>query len=167
MLIFDVTIMTSWRHFFWSTLKRFCRQIKSRKSHRRNFFNLLPFKSYRQKSKSLVISPLYPIRVKLNSRLFETGFIAWISLIPLAYPRNSAKRIPSSWWWTLQKFHPIGSWWWTLQKSTRMMILSFIVCCHLCLPWVSGDTFSASFPQTIPFFEPHFRSSLLFQIEYV
>ena len=54
---FDVTIMTSWRHFFRSTSGWFCRQIISRKSHRRNFFNLSPFKSYKQKSKSFVIPP--------------------------------------------------------------------------------------------------------------
>ena len=54
---FDVTIMTSWRHFFRSTLGLFFRQIISRKSHRRNFFNLSPFKSYKQKSKSWVIPP--------------------------------------------------------------------------------------------------------------
>ena len=53
---FDVTIMTSWRHFFRSTLGWFCGQTISRKSHRRNFFNLLPFKSYKQKSKSWVVS---------------------------------------------------------------------------------------------------------------
>ena len=55
-------------HFFWSTLGWFCRQIVSRKSHRRNFLNLLPFKSYKQKSKSWVIPPI-PIRV--NDDHFE------------------------------------------------------------------------------------------------
>ena len=62
-------ILTSrlWRHdviFFWSTLGWFCRQIISRKSHRRNFLNLLPFKSYKQKSKSWVISPPPPLPYK-------------------------------------------------------------------------------------------------------
>ena len=75
---FDVTIMTSWRHFFRSTFWWVCRQIISRKSHRRNFFNLLPFKSYRQKSKSWVIfPPLYPIRVKtkFKGRTFWTYYV--------------------------------------------------------------------------------------------
>ena len=63
---FDVTIMTSRRHFFWSTLGWFCRQIISRKSQRRNFLNLLPFKSYKQKSKSCFISPP-PYRIRVNS----------------------------------------------------------------------------------------------------
>ena len=58
---FDVTIMTSWRHFFRSTLGWFCRQIISRKSHRRNFLNILPFKSYKQKSKSWVIPPPFTV----------------------------------------------------------------------------------------------------------
>ena len=51
---FDVTIMTP---FSGSTLGWFCRQIMSRKCHPRNFLNVLPFKSYKQKSKSWVISP--------------------------------------------------------------------------------------------------------------
>ena len=60
---FDVTIMTSWRHYFWSTLWCFCRQIISRKSHQRNFLYLLPFKSYKQNSKSWVkISPPLPYK---------------------------------------------------------------------------------------------------------
>ena len=59
---FDATIMTSWRNFFRSTLGWFCRQIISGKSHWRNFFNLLLFKSYKQKSKSWVIfSPHFHI----------------------------------------------------------------------------------------------------------
>ena len=66
---FDVTIMTSWRHFL-STLGCFCRQIISRKSHQRNFLNLLPFKSYKQRSKSWVIPPLYRIRVN-NYKRYE------------------------------------------------------------------------------------------------
>ena len=70
---FDVTIMTSWRHFFRSTLGLFCRQIISRKSHRRNFFNLLPFKSYKQKSKSWVISPPPLYRIRVNSCNIETA----------------------------------------------------------------------------------------------
>ena len=52
--------------FFWSTLGWFCRQIISRKSHRRNFLNLSPFKSYKQKSKSWVIPPPYRIRVNVT-----------------------------------------------------------------------------------------------------
>ena len=69
---FDVTIMTSWHHYFWSTLWCFCRQIISRKSHQRNFLYLLPFKSYKQNSESWVkISPpLYRIRVK-QSWMFD------------------------------------------------------------------------------------------------
>ena len=63
---FDVTIMTSWRHYFWSTLWCFCRQIISRKSHQRNFLYLLPFKGYKQNSK-LFFPTLYRIRVKINS----------------------------------------------------------------------------------------------------
>ena len=60
---FDVTIMTSWRHFFRSTLGWFYRQIISRKS-RRNFFNLLPFQSYKQKSKSWGHFPSPPLPYK-------------------------------------------------------------------------------------------------------
>ena len=80
---FDVTIMTSWRHFFLSTLWWFCRQIISRKSHRRNFLNLLPFKSYKQKSKSWVIFPpftLWGLMVWPHEGDNHGGFPRWLSV---------------------------------------------------------------------------------------
>ena len=57
---FDVTIMTSLRHFLVD-FRMVCGQIISRKSHRRNLINLLLFKSYKQKSKSCVIFPPFTV----------------------------------------------------------------------------------------------------------
>ena len=79
-------ILTSrlWRHdviFFGRLYDGFVG--KSYLGKVKEFFNLLPFKSYKQKSKSWVISPLYPIRV--NKNYYLGGYIEARSTICVSF----------------------------------------------------------------------------------